>query len=78
MMMLPFVASQAIALKKAKQKSVDSARPNSEQRSADAPVRTVRKGVFRRFLDVLIESRLRGADGEIKRHRRWIGADGNK
>jgi hypothetical protein len=39
-------------------------------------VPAVRKGVFRRILDVLAESRRRRADLEIERQRRWIESIG--
>jgi hypothetical protein len=69
--MFPFAASQVIALKPARRK------PDG-QRIADPspPVPAVRKGVFRRILDVLAESRRRRADLEIERQRRWIESIG--
>jgi hypothetical protein len=71
--MFPFVASQAIALQQARR------RPDG-QRITDAspPVPAVRKGLFRRFLDILVAARRRRADLEIERHRRWIGVDGHE
>jgi hypothetical protein len=73
--MFPFVASQAIALAHAKQKSVKAAQRSTD---ADPPIQTVRRGFFRRFLDILVESRRRRADLEIERHRHWIGVDGRE
>jgi hypothetical protein len=69
--MFPFVAPQAIALKQAIRKP-------DRQRIADPnlPVPAVRKGLFRRILDVLAESRRRRADLEIQRQQRWIESTG--
>jgi hypothetical protein len=71
--MFPFVAPQAIALKQAMRKP-------DRQRIADPnpPIPAVRKGIFRRFLDVLVESHRRRADLEIQRQQRWIESTGNK
>lgn len=65
--MFPFVASQAIALRQVKQGPADS-RPTGAD--ANPQPRIARKGVFRRILDGLVESRLRKADLEIAAHRR--------
>ena len=73
--MFPFVATRAIALKQAKQKSVKVAQRSAD---ADAPVQTVRKGLFRRVLDALVASRRRKADLEIEVRRRRIGVDGHQ
>jgi hypothetical protein len=73
--MFPFVASQAITLTQAKQKSVEGGQRSAD---ADAPVQTVKKGRFRRVLDALVESRRRKADSEIKVHLRRIGVDGHQ
>jgi hypothetical protein len=69
--MFPFVASQAIALRQAKQRPAVS-RPTGADTNPEP--RTARKGVLRRILDGLVESRLRKADLEIATHRRRSGA----
>ena len=63
-MMFPFPASQAtalsqaVALKRAMSKPVKTG-PSSSDASPTVP--TVRKGLFRRLLDILVESRRRKA-----------------
>jgi hypothetical protein len=66
--MLPFVASQAVALSQAKRKSCKS--PVNGQRSA-----TPRTGkrFFSMLLDALVGSRKRQAAMEIQRQRRLRG-----
>src|SRR5262245_60966971 len=77
-MMFPFpgsqatALSQAVALKHAMPKPVKTGSSNAD---ASPPVPTVRKGLFRRVLDILVESRRRKADREIGTHRRWMGVD---
>jgi acyl-CoA reductase-like NAD-dependent aldehyde dehydrogenase len=66
--MFPFVASQAIALSRAKQKA--SKAPASGQRSATP---RSRKGFLSRLFDALAESRARQAAMELQRQRRLRG-----
>lgn len=73
--MLPFVASQAIAQRQAKQKS---RKPGTRSSDADAGRRTSGKGLFGRVLGALVQSRLRKADLEIAAHRRLNGQDTRK
>jgi hypothetical protein len=68
--MYPFVASQAITLSQVKQRPVESHPTGAD---TNPQPRTARKGVFRRILDGLVESRLRKADLEIATHRRRSG-----
>jgi hypothetical protein len=68
--MFLFVASQAIALRQAKQGPAKS-RPTGADTNPQP--RSARKGVFRRILDGLVEARLRKADLEIAAHRRRSG-----
>ena len=68
--MYPFVASQAIALRQAKQRPAESRAAGADTHPQP---RTARKGVFRRILDALVASRLRKADLEIAAHRRRSG-----
>jgi hypothetical protein len=73
--MFPLVASQAIALKQARQKRVETGRYSAD---SHPPVRTVRKGLLRRLHDALVESRRRKADREIEARRRLDGGEGDK
>ena len=66
--MLPFVASQAVALSRAKREA--SKPPANSQRSA-AP--RTGKGFFSMLFDALVESRKRQAAMEIERQRRLRG-----
>jgi hypothetical protein len=76
--MFPFVASQAIALTQARRKPDKQRITNQRITDPKPPVPAVRKGLFRRILDVLAESRRRRADLEIQRHQRWIESDGHQ
>ena len=68
--MFPFVASQAIALRQAKQRPAE---PRPTGAETDPQPRSAGKGFFRRFLDGLVESRLRKAHLETATHRRRTG-----
>jgi hypothetical protein len=76
--MYPFVASQAIALQHAIRKPDKQRITDQPITDPSPPVPAVRKGLFRRILDVLVESRRRRADLEIQRQQRWIESTGNK
>ena len=62
--MLSFVASQAFALSKAKQKPSEAS-GNGQQSAAPQ----VRKGFLSRVFGALLEARMRRVDKEIERHR---------
>jgi hypothetical protein len=65
--MLSFVRSQAITLNQAK----DSPRPRE---SAPEQAPRVGKSLLGRFFDMLVEGRLRGAEAELRHHRRFYEA----
>jgi hypothetical protein len=73
--MFPFVASQAIALKQAGQRRVETGTLSADSRP---PVQTVRKGLLRQLHDALVESRRRKADREIEARRRLDGGEATR
>jgi hypothetical protein len=70
--MLPFVASQAVALSQAQQEASKS--PANGQRSTTP---RIGKGFWSRFLEAMIESRSRRADIELRNYRGLHERDSN-
>jgi hypothetical protein len=66
--MLSCVRSQAIPLNQAKKDS-----PRSRESAPDQAPR-VGKSLLGRFFDMLVEGRLRGAEAELRHHRRFYEA----
>ena len=73
--MFPFPASHAIALTQAKRKPT-KALPRATD--PQPPVRPVKKGVLRRVLDALIDSRRRRVEQEIETRRRTSGVESDR